>query len=195
MSAFTTILLTIVTTVLINNVVLSQFMGLCPFLGVSKQIKTALGMGAAVIFVITVSSAVTACLYRFVLLRFDLVYLNTILFIVVIAALVQFVEMALKKFIPSLHKALGVYLPLITTNCAVLGVCISNIDDGYTYLQSLVNSLGAGIGFLLAMVIFSGMRRKIEDNTDVPRAFQGVPITMTAAALLSLAFMGFGGLV
>ena len=125
----------------------------------------------------------------------NIAYLQTIVFILIIAALVQFVEMALKKFIPALHKSLGVYLPLITTNCAVLGVCISNIDQGYNFLQSLVNSFGAGVGFLLAMVIFSGMRTKLEGNTDIPASFQGVPITMTAAALLSLAFMGFGGLV
>ena len=125
----------------------------------------------------------------------NIAYLQTIIFILIIAALVQFVEMALKKFIPSLHKALGVYLPLITTNCAVLGVCISNIDQGYNYLQSLVNSFGAGVGFLLAMVIFSGMRSKLDGNDDIPAPFQGVPITMTTAALLSLAFMGFGGLV
>ncbi|MCI6011639.1 MAG: electron transport complex protein RnfA [Firmicutes bacterium] len=180
--------------ILVNNYVLAQFLGICPFLGVSKKLDSAVGMGVAVIFVMVLATAVTWPIQQ-LLNRFEIGYLQTIVFILVIAALVQFVEMALKKFIPSLHKALGVYLPLITTNCAVLGVCISNIDDGYTYLQSLVNSLGAGIGFLLAMVIFSGMRRKIEDNTDVPRAFQGVPITMTAAALLSLAFMGFGGLV
>lgn len=181
--------------ILVNNYVLAQFLGICPFLGVSKKLDSAVGMGVAVIFVMVLATAVTWPIQRLVLDQFGIGYLQTIVFILVIAALVQFVEMALKKFIPSLHKALGVYLPLITTNCAVLGVCISNIDDGYNYLQSLVNSLGAGIGFLLAMIIFSGMRRKTEDNTDVPKAFQGVPITMTAAALLSLAFMGFGGLV
>jgi electron transport complex protein RnfA len=134
-------------------------------------------------------------LYRFILVPFDLTYLQTIVFILVIAALVQFVEMFLRKAVPSLYQALGVYLPLITTNCAVLGVCINNIDLGYNYPQALVNALGAGIGFLLAMVIFSGMRSRLENNTKIPAPFQGVPITMTTAALLSLAFMGFGGLV
>ena len=180
---------------LVSNVVLSQFLGICPFLGVSKKVDTAMGMGAAVIFVITISSFVTGLIYKFILIPTGFEYLQTIVFILIIAALVQFVEMVLKKFIPSLHKALGVYLPLITTNCAVLGVCINNIDAGYNYGLALINSLGAGIGFLLAMVIFSGMRSKLEGNTDIPAPFQGVPITMTAAALLSLAFMGFGGLV
>ena len=189
------LLLIAIGSALVNNVVLSQFLGLCPFLGVSKKVETAAGMGAAVLFVITIASAVTNLIYTFLLVPTDLTYLNTIVFILVIAALVQFVEMVLKKFIPSLHKALGVYLPLITTNCAVLGVCINNIDAGYNYGLALINSLGAGIGFLLAMVIFSGMRSKLEGNTDIPAPFQGVPITMTAAALLSLAFMGFGGLV
>ena len=179
----------------VNNVVLSQFMGLCPFLGVSKKIDTAAGMGGAVIFVITISSFVTSVIYRFILVPANITYLQTIVFILVIAALVQLVEMFLKKTIPALYKSLGVYLPLITTNCAVLGVCITNIDEGYNYLESLVNSFGAGVGFLLAMVIFSGMRAKIDDNPAVPKAFQGSPIVLVTAALLSLAFMGFGGLV
>ena len=159
--------------ILVNNYVLAQFLGICPFLGVSKKLDSSVGMGVAVIFVMVLATAATW----------------------IIAALVQFVEMALKKFIPSLHKALGVYLPLITTNCAVLGVCISNIDEGYNYAQALVNSAGAGIGFLLAMVLFSGMRMKLEGNEAIPKAFQGVPITLVSAAFLSLAFMGFGGLV
>ena len=150
MSAFSTILLTLVTTMLINNVVLSQFMGLCPFLGVSKQIKTALGMGAAVIFVITASSAVTAVLYRYVLLRYDLTYLNTIVFIVVIAALVQFVEMILRKFSPALYRALGVYLPLITTNCAVLGVALTNVQKDASVGMSVLNGFGTAAGFALS---------------------------------------------
>ena len=183
MSGYLTILLGII---LVNNYVLAQFLGICPFLGVSKKLDSAVGMGAA--------TAVTWPIMQ-VLNDLNIAYLQTIVFILIIAALVQFVEMALKKFIPALHKSLGVYLPLITTNCAVLGVCISNIDQGYNFLQSLVNSFGAGVGFLLAMVIFSGMRTKLEGNTDIPASFQGVPITMTAAALLSLAFMGFGGLV
>ena len=191
MSGYLTILLGII---LVNNYVLAQFLGICPFLGVSKKLDSAVGMGAAVIFVMVLATAVTWPIMQ-VLNDLSIAYLQTIVFILIIAALVQFVEMALKKFIPALHKSLGVYLPLITTNCAVLGVCISNIDQGYNFLQSLVNSFGAGVGFLLAMVIFSGMRTKLEGNTDIPASFQGVPITMTAAALLSLAFMGFGGLV
>lgn len=191
MSGYLTILLGII---LVNNYVLAQFLGICPFLGVSKKLDSAVGMGVAVIFVMVLATAVTWPIMQ-VLNNLNIAYLQTIVFILIIAALVQFVEMALKKFIPALHKSLGVYLPLITTNCAVLGVCISNIDSGYNYLESLVNSFGAGAGFLLAMVIFSGMRSKLEGNTDIPASFQGVPITMTAAALLSLAFMGFGGLV
>ena len=180
--------------ILVNNYVLAQFLGICPFLGVSKKLDSSVGMGVAVIFVMVLATAATWPIMR-ILNAWNIAYLQTIVFILVIAALVQFVEMVLKKFIPSLHKALGVYLPLITTNCAVLGVCINNIDLGYNYLQALVNALGAGIGFLLAMVIFSGMRSKLENNPNIPAPFQGVPITMTTAALLSLAFMGFGGLV
>ncbi|MBS6798302.1 MAG: RnfABCDGE type electron transport complex subunit A [Firmicutes bacterium] len=191
MSGYLTILLGII---LVNNYVLAQFLGICPFLGVSKKLDSAVGMGVAVTFVMVLATAATWPIMQ-ALNSLNIAYLQTIVFILIIAALVQFVEMALKKFIPSLHKALGVYLPLITTNCAVLGVCISNIDQGYNYLQSLVNSFGAGVGFLLAMVIFSGMRSKLDGNNDIPAPFQGVPITMTTAALLSLAFMGFGGLV
>ena len=189
--SYLTILLGII---LVNNYVLAQFLGICPFLGVSKKLDSAVGMGIAVIFVMVLATAATWPIMR-VLNNFGIGYLQTIVFILIIAALVQFVEMALKKFIPSLHKALGVFLPLITTNCAVLGVCITNIDEGYNYLESLVNSFGAGVGFLIAMVIFSGMRAKIDDNPAVPKAFQGSPIVLVTAALLSLAFMGFGGLV
>ena len=180
--------------ILVNNYVLAQFLGICPFLGVSKKLDSAVGMCVAVIFVMVLATAATWPIMQ-ILNSWNIAYLQTIVFILVIAALVQFVEMVLKKFIPALHKQLGVYLPLITTNCAALGVCINNIDAGYGYGLSLINSLGAGIGFLLAMVIFSGMRSRLEGNTDIPAPFQGVPITMTAAALLSLAFMGFGGLV
>ena len=180
--------------ILVNNYVLAQFLGICPFLGVSKKLDSAVGMGVAVIFVMVLATAATWPIMQ-LLNQWEIGYLQTIVFILIIAALVQFVEMVLKKFIPSLHKSLGVYLPLITTNCAVLGVCISNIDAGYNYVESLVNSAGAGIGFLLAMVIFSGMRTKLEGNTAIPASFQGVPITLAAAAMLSLAFMGFGGLV
>lgn len=193
MSDFTTILLTLVTTILINNVVLSQFMGLCPFLGVSKQIKTALGMGAAVIFVITVASAVTSALYRGVLLRFDLTYLNTIVFIVVIAALVQLVEMILRKFSPALYGALGVYLPLITTNCAVLGVALTNVQKDYGFGMSVLSGFGTAVGFALAIVILAGIREKMA-HAPVPKAFQGMPITLLTAGLMAIAFMGFGAL-
>lgn len=189
--SYLTILLGII---LVNNYVLAQFLGICPFLGVSKKLDSSIGMGIAVIFVMVLATAATWPVMQ-LLDKFDIGYLQTIAFILIIAALVQFVEMALKRFIPSLHKALGVFLPLITTNCAVLGVCISNIDDGYNYLESMVNSFGAGVGFLLAMVIFSGMRSKIDDNPAIPKAFQGSPIVLVTAALLSLAFMGFGGLV
>jgi len=180
--------------ILVNNYVLAQFLGICPFLGVSKKLDSAVGMGIAVIFVMVLATAATWPIMQ-VLNAFEIGYLQTIAFILIIAALVQFVEMALKKFIPALHKSLGVYLPLITTNCAVLGVCISNIDEGYSYIEALVNSFGAGVGFLLAMVIFSGMRSKLEGNTAIPQSFQGVPITLVTAAFLSLGFMGFGGLV
>jgi electron transport complex protein RnfA len=180
--------------ILVNNYVLAQFLGVCPFLGVSKKLDSAVGMGIAVTFVMVLATAVTWPAMQ-LLNSWNIGYLQTVVFILVIAALVQFVEMALKKFIPSLHRALGVFLPLITTNCAVLGVCISNIDEGYNYLQSLVNSFGAGIGFLLAMIIFSGMRSKIDENPAIPKAFQGSPIVLVTAGLLSLAFMGFGGLV
>ena len=180
--------------ILVNNYVLAQFLGICPFLGVSKKLDSAVGMGVAVIFVMVLATAATWPIQQ-LLNQWGIGYLQTIVFILIIAALVQFVEMVLKKFIPALHKSLGVYLPLITTNCAVLGVCISNIDAGYNYIESLVNSFGAGVGFLLAMVIFSGMRSKLEGNTAIPASFHGVPITLASAALLSLAFMGFGGLV
>ena len=194
MSAFSTILLTLVTTMLINNVVLSQFMGLCPFLGVSKQIKTALGMGAAVIFVITASSAVTAVLYRYVLLRYDLTYLNTIVFIVVIAALVQFVEMILRKFSPALYRALGVYLPLITTNCAVLGVALTNVQKDASVGMSVLNGFGTAAGFALSILLLAGIREKTA-HSPVPKAFRGMPITLLTAGLMAIAFCGFSGLI
>lgn len=190
MSGFSTILLTLVTTMLINNVVLSQFMGLCPFLGVSRQIKTALGMGAAVIFVITVSSAVTAVLYRFVLLRLDMTYLNTIVFIVVIAALVQLVEMVLKKFSPALYTSLGVYLPLITTNCAVLGVALTNVQKDLSIGMSVLNGFGTAVGFALSILLLAGIREKTAHN-PVPKSFRGMPITLLTAGLMAIAFYGF----
>lgn len=193
MSGFSTILLTLVGTMLINNVVLSQFMGLCPFLGVSKQIKTALGMGAAVIFVITVSSAVTAVLYRFILLRFDLTYLNTIVFIVVIAALVQFVEMILRKFSPALYRSLGVYLPLITTNCAVLGVALTNVQKDASVGMSVLNGFGTAAGFALSILLLAGIREKTA-HSPIPKSFRGMPITLLTAGLMAIAFFGFKSL-
>lgn len=187
------IVTTMMGVILVNNYVLAQFLGICPFLGVSKKLDSAVGMGVAVIFVMVLATAATWPIMQ-VLNSFDIGYLQTVVFILVIAALVQLVEMMLKKYIPSLHKALGVYLPLITTNCAVLGVCISNIDAGYGYLLSLCNSAGAGIGFLLAMVLFAGVRSKLENEEGVPYAFRGVPLTLITAAMLSLGFMGFSGL-
>lgn len=184
----------IMTSVLVNNYVLSKFLGICPFLGVSKKLDQASGMGVAVIFVMLLATAVTWPIQTFLLDRFGLGYLQTIVFILVIAALVQFVEIVLKKYIPSLHKSLGVYLPLITTNCAVLGVTINNITDGYNFLQSMVSSLGCGLGFLLAMVIFAGVRERMEESNP-PKAFRGIPITLAAASIVSMAFYGFGGIV
>ena len=188
------ILLLAVGAALVNNVILSQFLGLCPFLGVSKSVNTATGMGGAVIFVMTIASAVTSIVYYGILSPLGLDYLNTIVFILVIAALVQLIEITLKKYIPSLYKALGIYLPLITTNCAVLGVTILNITEGYTFLEGLVNSFGSGVGFLVAMVMFAGVREKLE-TADIPKFLQGLPITLVAASLTSLSFLGFSGLV
>ena len=182
--------------IFVNNYVLQKFLGICPFLGVSKKVNQAVGMGAAVIFVMLCASAVTWPIQKFVLDKFGLGYLQTIVFILVIAALVQFVEIVLKKFIPALHKSLGVYLPLITTNCAVLGVTINNISapNNYNFLQSMVASLGVGLGFLLAMVLFAGVRSRIE-NCPSPKCFKGVPITLIAASIVALAFFGFSGVV
>lgn len=178
--------------VFVNNVVLSQFMGICPFLGVSKQLKSSVGMGAAVIFVMVCA---TACTYPvYMLLEWAGVeYLQTVAFILVIALFVQLVEIVMKKVMPPLYKALGVYLPLITTNCAVLGVTISNIDNEYTFIESLTNALGTGLAFTLALVLFSGVRAKLEE-ADIPETFKGVPATLIAASIVSLSFMGFGGL-
>ena len=179
---------------LVNNVVLSQFLGICPFLGVSKKIETAGGMGGAVIFVITIASLVTSLIYKFILLPLDVSYLQTIVFILVIAALVQFVEMFLKKAMPSLYQALGVYLPLITTNCAVLGVALTNVQKDYDILSSVVNGFATAFGFTIAIVIMAGIREKTEHN-DVPKPFQGTPIVLLTAALMSIAFYGFSGLI
>ena len=180
--------------VFINNYVLSRFLGICPFLGVSKKLNQATGMSLAVIFVMLIATAVTWPIQTYLLDPNNLGYLQTIVFILVIASLVQLVEIVLKKYIPSLHKSLGVYLPLITTNCAVLGVTILNIDEGYTFAEAMVNSLGSGLGFFLAMVMFSGVRSKLE-CADIPKACQGLPITLVAASRPSLSFLGFSGVV
>ncbi len=188
------IILIAVSAALVNNVVLSQFLGLCPFLGVSKNMKSAAGMGVAVIFVIAISSAVSSLIYQFILVPFHIEYLQTIVFILVIAALVQFVEMFLKKAMPALHKTLGVYLPLITTNCAVLGVALNNVTAEYNFLESVVNGVGTAVGFTIAIVILAGLREKMEDN-DVPAPFRGMPIVLLTAGLMAIAFMGFSGLI
>lgn len=179
---------------LVNNVVLSQFLGLCPFLGVSKKVKTAGGMGAAVIFVITISSLLTSIIYKCILVPSKMTYLNTIVFILVIAALVQFVEMVLKKLSPSLYEALGVYLPLITTNCAVLGVSLLNVQNSYGILESVINGFGTAVGFTVSIVIMAGIREKIEYN-DVSPALKGMPIVLITAGLMAIAFSGFSGLL
>ena len=184
----------LLSTALINNVVLSQFLGLCPFLGVSKQIKTAAGMGAAVICVITVSSALTWLLYSFVLVPLGLAYLQTIVFILVIAALVQFVEMFLKKSVPSLYEALGVYLPLITTNCAVLGVALNSVTYGYNILESTIYGFGISFGFTISIVILAGIREKMEYN-EISASWKGMPIVLVTAGLMSIAFFGFSGII
>ncbi len=179
---------------LVSNVVLSQFLGLCPFLGVSRNTKTAAGMGVAVIFVITLASAVAGVIYKFILTPLDVTYLQTIVFILVIAALVQFVEMVLKKYIPSLYEALGVYLPLITTNCAVLGVALTNVQKEYGILQGIVNGFATAVGFTISIVILAGLREKMEYN-DVPKPFKGMPIVLLTAGLMAIAFCGFSGLL
>ena len=188
------LMLIIVGSALVNNVVLSQFLGLCPFLGVSKKTETAAGMGGAVIFVITLSSFVTSVIYQFILVPAHMVYLQTIVFILVIAALVQFVEMFLKKAMPSLYQALGVYLPLITTNCAVLGVALINVQKEYSILQGTVNGFATAAGFTLSIIVMAGIREKIEYN-DIPEAFRGFPIVLITAGLMAIAFFGFSGLI
>lgn len=179
---------------MVNNVVLSQFLGICPFLGVSKKIETAAGMGGAVVFVITISSFFTGLIYRFILTPLHFEYLQTIVFILVIAALVQFVEMFLKKVMPPLYKALGVYLPLITTNCAVLGVALTNVKKEYGILEGVVNGFATAVGFTIAIVIMAGIREKTEYN-DISESFQGTPIVLLTAALMSIAFFGFAGII
>ena len=184
----------VISSMLVSNVVLSQFLGICPFLGVSKKVETAAGMGGAVIFVITIASIVANLIYQFVLAPLGIDYLKTIVFILVIAALVQIVEMFLKKNMVSLYQALGVYLPLITTNCAVLGVALTNVQKSYNFIQSVVNGIGISVGFLIAIVLLAGIREKIEHN-DVPHAFQGSPIVLITASLMSIALFGFSGMI
>jgi len=188
------LLLILIASSIVNNVVLSQFLGICPFLGVSKKIETAAGMGGAVIFVITISSFVTGVIYHFILVPTGFEYLQTIVFILVIAALVQFVEMFLKKNVQSLYKSLGVYLPLITTNCAVLGVALNNVTNGYNILEGVVYGVGTAVGFTIAIVIMAGIREKIEYN-DIPEPFKGTAIVLVTASLMAIAFTGFSGVI
>lgn len=188
------LILVLISAALVNNVVLSQFLGLCPFLGVSKKTKTAASMGAAVIFVIMIASVVTYGIHYGILVRLGMEYMQTIVFILVIAALVQLVEMLLKKMSPALYSALGVYLPLITTNCAVLGVAITNIQNGSSFAESMMNSLGTSVGFLISIVIMAGIRERIEGN-DIPKSFRGMPIVLITAGLMAIAFCGFAGVL
>lgn len=188
------LLIILFSAILVDNFVLTKFLGVCPFLGVSKNLKTAMGMSMAVIFVMILATAITWPVYYLLLWPNDLGYLQTVLFILVIAALVQLIEIFLKKAVPPLYQALGIYLPLITTNCAILGVAILNIDQGYGFGAALINSAGAGIGFMLALFLFAGIRSKV-DHADVPRFFKGLPITLISAALVSITFFGFKGLI
>lgn len=188
------LLVILIASSLVNNVVLSQFLGLCPFLGVSKKTDTATGMGVAVIFVITLASAVAGVIYKYILVPLDITYLQTIVFILVIAALVQFVEMFLKKFIPSLYQSLGVYLPLITTNCAVLGVALTNVQKNYGIGTGIVNGFATAVGFTISIVILAGIREKMTYN-DIPESFRGMPIVLVTAGLMAIAFCGFSGLL
>lgn len=189
-----TVITIIIAAVLTNNFVLSKFYGCCPFLGVSKKLDSSIGMGAAVVFVMVCAALVTYPIYYFLLEPNDLTYLRTVAFILVIAVFVQLLEMIIKKMMPPLYKTLGVYLPLITTNCAVLGVTILNIDSNYNFGESLVNALGAGLGFMVALLLFSGVRERI-DRADVPKMFKGVPAALVAAGIVAASFMGFGGIV
>lgn len=190
MELFRNLMYILVTSVLVENVVLAKFLGCCPFLGVSKKLDSAVGMSSAVIFVMLMATAVTWPIYTYLLAPNGLDYLQTIVFILVIAALVQMVEFILKKYMKSLYKALGVYLPLITTNCAVLGCTLLNLENHYNFLESMVNALGSGLGFMLAMVLFAGVRSKME-SVEFPKSFQGIPITLVAASIVSMSFMGF----
>ena len=191
---FKQLIIIMMTAVLVNNYVLVRFLGICPFLGVSKKLNQAVGMGVAVTFVMLMATAATYPIYNFLLLPNGLGYMRTIVFILVIAALVQLVEIILKKYIPALHASLGIYLPLITTNCAVLGVTINNVNDGYNFIESMTSSLGCGLGFLLAMVLFAGVRSRLEE-ANPPESFKGLPITLVSASIVALSFMGFNGLI
>lgn len=190
----TQLVIIIMSVILVNNYVLAQFLGICPFLGVSKKLDSAVGMSLAVTFVMVLATLATWPIQTFLLDRFNIGYMQTVVFILVIAALVQLVELALKKYMPPLYRSLGVYLPLITTNCCVLGVTVNNIDNSYSFIESLANSFGAGIGFLLAMVLFAGIRGKME-HADIPEVLKGVPSVLIAASILSVSFMGFSGVV
>ena len=194
MSSQTSLILIIISTALVNNVVLIQFLGICSFLGVSKQMKASLSLGCAVIFVITLSSAVASLLYTYVLVPLELTYLKTIVFILVIAALVQVVEMFIKKTSPAIYNALGIYLPLITTNCAVLGVALTNVQDGLNFVQSVVAGFGTAVGFTVAIVLLAGIRSRIDEEA-IPGPFRGAPVVLLSAALMSIAFMGFSGIL
>ena len=180
---------------LVNNFVLSQFLGICSFIGVSKKKDAAVGMGLAVTFVMVLASIISWLVYNLILDKFNITYLKTIVFVLVIASLVQFVEMVVKKYSPSLYKALGIFLPLITTNCAVLGMAVTNVEEGYNLIQSIVHALGAAGGFMLAIVLISFLREKIDDNEEIHPYFRGLPITLFTAALMSIAFLGFQGLI
>ena len=194
MSSQTSLILIIISTALVNNVVLIQFLGICSFLGVSKQMKASLSLGCAVIFVITLSSAVASLLYTYVLAPLELTYLKTIVFILVIAALVQVVEMFIKKTSPAIYNALGIYLPLITTNCAVLGVALTNVQDGLNFIQSVTAGFGTPVGFTIAIVLLAGIRSRIDEEA-IPKPFRGAPMVLLSAALMSIAFMGFSGIL
>ena len=180
---------------LINNYVLSQFLGMCPFFGVSKKTETAFGMGVAVLFVMTIASAITFLFHEYVLYRFNLAYLQTVAFVLIIASIVQFIEIFMKKKFPVLHALLGVYLPLITTNCVIFGVTLLNIKNGFNFIEMIFNSIGAGVGFTLAIVLLAGIREKYETNLDIPESFMGFPLALFSAGLMSIAFMGFLGLL
>ncbi|HHU72901.1 MAG TPA: electron transport complex subunit RsxA [Clostridiales bacterium] len=191
---FVKLLIVLISAAFVNNVILSQFLGICPFIGISNKIKTAAGMGFAVIFVITLSSAIASLIYKGILLPFELDYLKTIVFIMVIAALVQFIEMVIKKFSPGLYDALGVYLPLITTNCAVLGVALINVNENFDVVTSIVNGFGTAVGFTIAIVLMAGIRERMEYN-EISKSFKGSPIVLITATLMAMAFYGFAGLV